>query len=134
MSVASQRLLSSSSMAKFLLRTLFVSFQIIRCLLTLAKCINKDYLAERDFMLSLPDESQADAIETFNSTTRYLDHLLNTDTVCFEQMVDQIYYIELQFNGAKSSQFYHQHFECLLYLIKKPEKQNFLERNIETYF
>ena len=103
MSVTSKRLLSSSSMATFLLRTLFVSFQIKRCLLTWAKCINSDYLAERDFMLSLPDENQADAIETFNSTTRYQDHLLNTDTECFEQIVDQIYYIELQFNGAKSS-------------------------------
>ena len=28
---------------------------------------------ERDFMLSLPDKNQADVVEAFNSTSRYLD-------------------------------------------------------------
>ena len=32
---------------------------------------------ERDFMLSLSDNNQADIIESFNSTSRYLDDLLN---------------------------------------------------------
>ena len=32
---------------------------------------------ERDFMLSLSDNNQTDIIETFNSTSRYLDDLLN---------------------------------------------------------
>ena len=31
---------------------------------------------ERDFMLSLSDNNQADIIEAFNSTSRYLDDLL----------------------------------------------------------
>ena len=31
---------------------------------------------ERDFMLSLSDNNQTDIIETFNSTSRYLDDLL----------------------------------------------------------
>ena len=32
---------------------------------------------ERDFMLSLLDDNQSDVIEAFNSTSRYLDDLLN---------------------------------------------------------
>ena len=34
---------------------------------------------ERDFMLSLSDNNQTDIIEAFNSTSRYLDALLNID-------------------------------------------------------
>ena len=34
---------------------------------------------ERDFMLSLSDNNQADIIEAFNSSSRYLDDLLNID-------------------------------------------------------
>ena len=58
---------------------------------------------ERDFMLSLSDNSQADVIEAFNSTSRYLDDLLNMDYPYFEQMVGQIYPMELQLNKANSS-------------------------------
>ena len=58
---------------------------------------------ERDFMLSLSDYNQADIIEAFNSTSRYLDDLLNIDNPYFEQMVGQIYPTELQLNKAKSS-------------------------------
>ena len=57
---------------------------------------------ERDFILSLSDNNQADAIEAFNSTSRYLDDLLNIDNPYFEQMVDQIYPTELQLNKANS--------------------------------
>ena len=42
---------------------------------------------ERDFMLSLSDNNQIDIIEAFNSTSRYLDDLLNIDNLYFEQMV-----------------------------------------------
>ena len=58
---------------------------------------------ERDFMLSLSDNIQADIIEAFNSTSRYLDDLLNIDNPYFEQMVGQIYPTELQLNKANSS-------------------------------
>ena len=34
---------------------------------------------ERDFMLSLSDNNQTDIIEALNSTSRYLDDLLNID-------------------------------------------------------
>ena len=58
---------------------------------------------ERDFMLSLSDDNQADIIEAFNPTSRYLDDLLNIDSSYFEQMVGQIYPTELQLNKANSS-------------------------------
>ena len=58
---------------------------------------------ERDIMLSLSDNNQADIIEAFNSTSRYLDDLLNIDNPYFEQMVGQIYPTELQFNKVNSS-------------------------------
>ena len=58
---------------------------------------------ERDFMLSLSDNNHLDIIETFNSTSRYLDDLLNIDNPYFEKMVGQIYPTELQLNKANSS-------------------------------
>ena len=58
---------------------------------------------ERDFMLSLSDNNRTDIIEAFNSTSRYLDDLLNIDNPYFEQMVGQIYPTELQLNKANSS-------------------------------
>ena len=48
-------------------------------------------------------ENQADIIEAFNSTSRYLDDLLNIDNIYFDQMVDRIYPTELQLNRANSS-------------------------------
>ena len=38
---------------------------------------------ERDFMLSLSDKNKADVDEAFNSTSRYLDDLLNIDNPSF---------------------------------------------------
>ena len=58
---------------------------------------------ERDFMKSLSRENQADIIEAFNSTPRYLDDFLNIDNIYFDQMVDRIYPKELQLNRANSS-------------------------------
>ena len=58
---------------------------------------------ERDFILSLSDNNQADVVEALNSTSRYLDDLLNIDNPYFEQMVCQIYPTELQLNKANSS-------------------------------
>ena len=39
----------------------------------------------------------------FNSTSRYLDDLLNIDNIYFDQMVDRIYLTELQLNRANPS-------------------------------
>ena len=43
------------------------------------------------------------SFEAFNSTSRYLDNLLNIDNIYFEHMVDRIYPAELQLNKANSS-------------------------------
>ena len=50
---------------------------------------------ERDFMSSLSNDNQADIIEAFNLTSRYLNDLLNIDNPYFEGMVNQIYPPEL---------------------------------------
>ena len=36
---------------------------------------------DKDCMVSLPKDQQADVIEDFNSTSRYLDDMLNIDYV-----------------------------------------------------
>ena len=58
---------------------------------------------ERDFMKDLSNDNQADVIKAFNSTSRYLDDLLNIDNSYFEGMVNQIYPSELQLNKANTS-------------------------------
>ena len=58
---------------------------------------------ERDFMTSLSDLKQAEIIEAFKSTSRYLDDLLNIDNPYFEGMVNRIYPPELQLNKANTS-------------------------------
>ena len=54
---------------------------------------------ERDFMKFLTKETRYDLIDAFNSTSRYLDDLLNIDNIHFEHMVDRIY--PLNFNLIK---------------------------------
>ena len=44
---------------------------------------------ERDFMMSLSDDKQADVIDAFNTTSRYLDDILNINNVYFDNMVSQ---------------------------------------------
>ena len=58
---------------------------------------------ERDFMKNLSSDNQADVIKAFNSTSRYLDDLLNIDNPYFEGMVNQIYPSELKLNKANTS-------------------------------
>ena len=58
---------------------------------------------ERDFMLSLSEETQSGIIEAFNSTSRYLDDLLNIDNNFFDSMVIRIYPSELQLNKTNVS-------------------------------
>ena len=58
---------------------------------------------ERDFMLSLSEDNQSGVIEAFNSTSRYLDDLLNIDNNFFDSMVIRIYPSELQLNKANVS-------------------------------
>ena len=58
---------------------------------------------ERDFMMSLSDDKQADVIDAFNTTSRYLDDVLNINNVYFDNMVSQIYPSELQLYKAYTS-------------------------------
>ena len=57
----------------------------------------------RDFMMSLSDDKQADVIDAFNTTSRYLDDILSINNVYFDNMVSQIYPSELQLNKANTS-------------------------------
>ena len=49
------------------------------------------------------DDNQADIIEGFKSTSKYLDVLLNIDNPYFEGIVNQIYQPILQLNKANTS-------------------------------
>ena len=54
-------------------------------------------------MKSLTKEKRYDLIDAFDSTSRYLDDLLNIDNIHFEHMVYRIYPDELQLNKANAS-------------------------------
>ena len=54
-------------------------------------------------MMALPDDKQADIIDAFHTTSRYLDDILNIDNVYFDTMISQIYPSELQLNKANTS-------------------------------
>ena len=58
---------------------------------------------EGNFMMSLSDDKQADVIDAFNTTSRYLDNILNINDVYFDKMVNQLYMSELQLNKANTS-------------------------------
>ena len=51
----------------------------------------------------LSDDKQADVIDAFNTTSRYLDDILNIINVYFDNTVSQIYPSELQLNKANTS-------------------------------
>ena len=53
--------------------------------------------------MSLSDDKQADIIDAFNTTSRYLDDILNINNVYFDIMVGQIYPSELHIDKANTS-------------------------------
>ena len=55
---------------------------------------------KRDVMMSLSDNKQADVTDT---TSRYLDDILNINNLYFDNMVNQIYPSKLQLNKANTS-------------------------------
>ena len=57
----------------------------------------------RDFMMSLSDGKQAYIVEAFNTTSSYLNDILNINTIYFDNMVRKIYSVELQLNKANTS-------------------------------
>ena len=53
---------------------------------------------ERDFVMSLSNDKQADIIYAFNTTSRYLDAILNINDAYFDTMVSQIHVYPLELN------------------------------------
>ena len=53
--------------------------------------------------MSLSDDKQADVIGALNTTSRYLDDILNINNVYFDNMVSQIYPSKLQIDKANDS-------------------------------
>ena len=56
-------------------------------------------------MMSPSDDKQADIIEAFNTTSRYVDDILNIHVfnISFDNMVRKLYPAELQLNKANTS-------------------------------
>ena len=77
---------------------------------------------EREFMMSLSADKDAEIIEAFNSTSRYLDDLLNIDNTYFDGIVKQIFTSELQLTKTNSSAtevpFLDLHLTISLFLLK----------------
>ena len=94
-------LLNLSSWCLVMVKRLFLA--VPRVCLQFVIVVFPDHTHLLFFMLCLPDNIQTDNIKAFNSTSRYLDDLLNIDNPYFEQMVGQIYPTELQLNKANSS-------------------------------
>ena len=67
--------------------------------------------------MSLFDDIQADVLEAFNSTSTYLDYLLNIDNPYVEGIFSQIYPAELQLNKANISDTGAPFFDLLITLI-----------------
>ena len=53
-------------------------------------------------MMSLSGDKQADVIDAFNTTSRYLDDIFNINNVYYDNMVSQIYPSELHLNKDNS--------------------------------
>ena len=58
---------------------------------------------ERDSMISLSDDKQTEIINVLNTTSRYLDDILNISNVYFDNVVSRIDPSELQLNKANTS-------------------------------
>ena len=71
---------------------------------------------EGDFMMSLPEDTQADIISAFKSTSRYLGDLSNIDNPYFEGV--KMYPIELQLNKVNSTYTEAPFFRFCIYLFQ----------------
>ena len=54
-------------------------------------------------MVSLSDDKLTDIIDALDTTSRYLDDILNINNVYFDNFVSQIYLTELQINKTSTS-------------------------------
>ena len=61
------------------------------------------YCYERDFMQSLKSDTQADIIDAFNNTSRYLDDIFNINNPFFDTLFPFIYPKELRLNKTNES-------------------------------
>ena len=72
-------------------------------------------------MLSLSEDNQSDVIETFNSTSRYLDDLLNIDDFITRNMVLTAKLLRRGYRYHKLrkafSKFYRRHFDIALNIM-----------------
>ena len=69
-----------------------------------SKLKNSDILKDLDQKLShLSSDKRLDVIDALNTTSRYLDDILNINNVYFDNMVSQIYPSELHLNKANAS-------------------------------
>ena len=64
--------------------------------------VHQVFCHERDVMLSLSYNKQADAIEAVIFTSKYLDDSLNIDITYLEQIVVQIYPAYFQLNKSNT--------------------------------
>ena len=71
-------------------------------ILNLIESVSEDF-PSYSFMLSLSEDTESDVIKAFNSTSLYLDDLLNIDNNFIDSMVNRIYPSELQLNKANVS-------------------------------
>ena len=51
------------------------------------------FIMKKDFMISVSDDKQADIIDTFNTTSRYLDDILSIKNIYFDNMESKIHCI-----------------------------------------
>ena len=94
-------LLNLSSWCLVMVERLFLA--VLQSCLRFVIVVIPDHTHLLFLMMSLYDDKQADVIDAFNTTSRYLDDILNINNVYFDNMVSQIYPSELQLNKANTS-------------------------------
>ena len=65
---------------------------------------------ERDYIMPLSDDKQADIIDAFNTSSRYLDDILNIDNINFDNPTNLFIYTsatEVAFLNLHLFSFYH---------------------------
>ena len=89
---------------------------------------------ELDFMMSLSDDKQADIIDAFSTTSRYLDDILNINNVYFDTMVSQIYPSELQLNKANTSDTKAAFLSCICQISNDIVSTKIYDKHDDFYF
>ena len=85
-------------------------------------------------MMSLSDNKQADIIEAFNTTSRYLDAILNINNIYFDKMVRKIYPAELQINKANTSDNKASFLELHLFISKDIFSTRIYDKRVDFDF